>query len=207
MPPSVLYYIRYCKKEIFTIPKDIHTQDPSQQRASRLLLAMGVIVLLGALAYFGLTLAVNRRTPANPDTHFDAENGISVDYESAVWPVCQMTEDAALGHALQLASGEDSANANYQVVLFQRGDKATYEDFIGQSEADLKAAYGVISPRKVKLQVGGATVTAVRCDIQAYYAVLATIEYDSGDVVYVSGLTKLASISDIVNLVESVSLT
>ena len=115
------------------MPKDIHTQDSSQQRASRLLLAMGVIVLLGALAYFGLTLAVNRRTPANPDTHFDAENGISVDYESAVWPVCQMTEDAALGHALQLASGEDSANANYQVVLFQRGDKATYEDFIGQS--------------------------------------------------------------------------
>ena len=157
------------------MPKDIHTQDSSQQRASRLLLAMGVIVLLGALAYFGLTLAVNRRTPANPDTHFDAENGISVDYESAVWPVCQMTEDAALGHALQLASGEDSANANYQVVLFQRGDKATYEDFIGQSEADLKAAYGVISPRKVKLQVEGATVTAVRCDIQAYYAVLATI--------------------------------
>ena len=43
--------------------------------------------------------------------------------------------------------------------------------------------------------------------IQAYYAVLATIEYDSGDVVYVSCLTKLASISDIVNLVESVSLT
>ena len=160
------------------MPKDIHTQDSSQQRASRLLLAMGVIVLLGALAYFGLTLAVNRRTPANPDTHFDAENGISVDYESAVWPVCQMTEDAALGHALQLASGEDSANANY-----------------------------VISPRKVKLQVEGATVTAVRCDIQAYYAVLATIEYDSGDVIYVSGLTKLASISDIVNLVESVSLT
>ena len=168
------------------MPKDIHTQDSSQQRASRLLLAMGVIVLLGALAYFGLTLAVNRRTPANPDTHFDAENGISVDYESAVWPVCQMTEDA---------------------VLFQRGDKATYEDFIGQSEADLKAAYGVISPRKVKLQVEGATVTAVRCDIQAYYAVLATIEYDSGDVVYVSGLTKLASISDIVNLVESVRLS
>ena len=53
------------------MPKDIHTQDSSQQRASRLLLAMGVIVLLGALAYFGLTLAVNRRTPANPDTHFD----------------------------------------------------------------------------------------------------------------------------------------
>ena len=30
---------------------------------------------------------------------------------------------------------------------------------------------------------------------------------DSGDVIYVSGLTKLASISDIVNLVESVSLS
>ena len=36
---------------------------------------------------------------------------------------------------------------------------------------------------------------------------LATIEYDNGDVIYVSGLTKLASISDIVNLVESVSLS
>ena len=189
------------------MPKDIHTQDSSQQRASRLLLAMGVIVLLGALAYFGLTLAVNRRTPANPDTHFDAENGISVDYESAVWPVCQMTEDAALGHALQLASGEDSANANYQVVLFQRGDKATYEDFIGQSEKDLKQAYGIIKPRTANITVEGAEVTAVRCDIQTYYAVLATITYDSGDVVYVSALTKLASINDIVNLVESVSLS
>ena len=28
------------------MPKDIHTQDSSQQRASRLLLAMGVIVLV-----------------------------------------------------------------------------------------------------------------------------------------------------------------
>ena len=36
---------------------------------------------------------------------------------------------------------------------------------------------------------------------------LATIEYDNGGVIYVSGLTKLASISDIVNLVESVSLS
>ena len=189
------------------MPKDIHQRDTAQQRSSRLLLAMGIIVLLGALAYFVLTLVVNRRTPASPDTHYTAENGITVSYESALWPVCEMTEDTTLGHALRLASTEDSSDANYQVVLFQRGDKATYEDFIGQSEADLKAAYGVISPRKVKLQVEGATVTAVRCDIQAYYAVLATIEYDSGDVVYVSGLTKLASISDIVNLVESVSLT
>ena len=175
------------------MPKNIHTQDSSQQRASRLLLAMGVIVLVGALAYFVLTLVVNRRTPAAPDTHYTADNGIVLDYESAVWPVCEMTEDDTLGHALKLASGTDSDNANYQIVLFQRGDASTYEDYIGQSESDLKSAYGVISPRKV--------------DIQAYYAVLATVEYDSGDVVYVSGLTKLASISDIVNLVESVSLT
>ena len=48
------------------MPKNIHTQDSSQQRASRLLLAMGVIVLVGALAYFVLTLVVNRRTPAAP---------------------------------------------------------------------------------------------------------------------------------------------
>jgi hypothetical protein len=59
LPLGVLYYIRYCKKEFFSMPKDIHTQDSSQQRASRLLLAMGVIVLVGALAYFVLTLVVN----------------------------------------------------------------------------------------------------------------------------------------------------
>ena len=118
-----------------------------------------------------------------------------------------MTEDATLGRALELASAQSSDDANYQVVLFQKGTKDTYEDFIGQSEKELKQAYGVISPRKVNLNIDGAAVTAVRCDLQAYYAVLATIEYDSGDVIYVSGLTKLASISDIVNLVESVSLS
>lgn len=189
------------------MPKDIHQRDSAQARSSKLLLAMGVIVLLGALAYFVLTLVVNRRTPANPDTTYTAENGITVSYESALWPVCEMTEDATLGHALELASAADNSDANYQVVLFQRGDKTTYEDFIAQSEADLKEAYGVIGPRKVKMNIDGATVTAVRCDIQAYYAVLATVEYPSGDVIYVSGLTKLASISDIVNLVEGVSLS
>ena len=122
------------------MPKNIHTQDSSQQRASRLLLAMGVIVLVGALAYFVLTLVVNRRTPANPDTVYTAENGITVSYESALWPVCEMTEDATLGHALQLASAADNSDANYQVVLFQRGDKDTYADFIQQSESDLKQA-------------------------------------------------------------------
>lgn len=45
------------------MPKDIHQRDTAQQRSSRLLLAMGIIVLLGALAYFVLTLVVNRRTP------------------------------------------------------------------------------------------------------------------------------------------------
>lgn len=187
--------------------KEINQQDSAQQRSSKLLMVMGIIVVLGILAYFILTLVVNRRTPANPDTHYTAENGISVYYEGSLWQVCQMTEDATLGHALELASAADSDDANYQVVLFQRGDASTYDDFIAQSESDLKTAYGVISPRKVNISVDGATVTAVRCDIQAYYAILATIEYDSGDVVYVSGLTKLASISDIVNLIESVSLS
>ncbi len=187
--------------------KDINQQGSAQQRSSRLLMAMGIVVALGILAYFILTLVVNRHTPSNPDTHYTAENGISVYYEGSVWPVCEMTEDATLGHALQLASAQSSDDSNYQVVLFQRGDTSTYEDFIAQSESDLKNAYGVISPRKVNISIDGATITAVRCDIQAYYAVLATIEYESGDVIYVSALTKLASINDIVNLVESVSLS
>lgn len=84
---------------------------------------------------------------------------MTVSYESGIWPVCEMTEDATLGHALELASAADSSDANYQVVLFQRGDKDTYADFIQQSESDLKEAYGVISPRKVNLSVDGATVT------------------------------------------------
>ena len=42
--------------------------------------------------------------------------------------------------------------------------------------------------------------------MEAYYAVLATLTYDSGDVIYVSALTRLASLNDVLNLIESVSL-
>lgn len=184
----------------------IDRQNAAQRRGLRFLIALLAVIAAGALAYLALTLAANRRTPASPDTRYTAENGISVYYESARWPVCGMTEDAQLGAALQLASGTDSGSSQYQVVLLQRGDRDTYEDFIASSESDLRASYGVIQPRDVNIQIEGATVTAVRCDIQVYYAVLAVIEYDSGDVVYVSALTKLASINDIVNLVESVTL-
>lgn len=186
--------------------KNLDRQNTAQRRGFRFLVAMLVVILLGALAYLALTLIANRRTPANPDTYYTASNGISVYYESKCWPVCEMTEDAALGTVLQLASGTDSGSSQYQVVLLQRGDADTYENFIENSESDLRASYGVIKPRDVNISIEGATVTAVRCDIQVYYAVLATIEYDSGDVVYVSALTKLASINDIVNLVESVTL-
>ena len=160
------------------------------------------------MAYIILTLLVNRQTPANPDTHYTGTNGVSVYYDSSIWKVCQMTEDSTLGTVLELATADSADGAeDYQAVLLQRGTADSYDNFIEDSEADLKQAYGVISPRKVNLNIDGAAVTAVRCDIQAYYAVLATIEYDTGDVVYVSALTKLASISDIVNLVESVSLS
>ena len=134
-------------------------------------------------------------------------NGVSVYYDSSVWKVCQMTEDSTLGTVLELATADSADGEDYQAVLLQRGTADSYADFIDASEKDLKQAYGVIKPRKVNLTVDGAEVEAVRCDIQAYYAVLATITYPSGDVVYVSGLTKLASINDIVNLVESVALS
>ena len=107
----------------------------------------------------------------------------------------------------EAATADTADSEDYQAVLLQRGTADSYESFIEDSEADLKQAYGVIKPRKVNLTVEGAAVEAVRCDIRTYYAVLATITYDSGDVVYVSALTKLASISDVVNLVESVSLS
>ena len=186
------------------MPNDIDRNASAQRRTSKLLTAMGIFVGLGIIAYIILTLLVNRSVPANPDTRYTGTNGISVYYDSSIWSVCQMTEDDTLGTVLEVATsdGED-----YEAVLLQRGTADTYEDFIGASEKDLKQAYGVIKPRKVNLTVDGAEVEAVRCDIQTYYAVLATITYPSGDVVYVSGLTKLASINDVVNLVESVTLS
>ena len=189
------------------MPKDIDRNASAQRRSSRLLAAMAIFICLGIVAYIVLTLLVNRQVPATPDTHYTGSNGISVYYDSNVWHVCQMTEDATLGTVLEVATADSADGEDYQAVLLQRGTADSYEDFIDASENDLKQAYGVIKPRKVNLTVDGATVEAVRCDIQTYYAVLATVTYDSGDVVYVSALTKLASINDVVNLVESVSLS
>ena len=189
------------------MPKDIDRNASAQRRTSKLLAAMAIFICLGIVAYIILTLMVNRQSPANPDTHYTGTNGISVYYDSSIWTVCQMTEDDTLGTVLEVATADSADGENYQAVLLQRGTADSYEDFIGASEKDLKQAYGIIKPRKVNLTIDGATVEAVRCDIQAYYAVLATITYDSGDVVYVSALTKLASISDVVNLVESVTLS
>ena len=186
------------------MPNEIDRTSSAQHRSSKLLTAMAIFICLGIAAYMVLTLLVNRQTPATPDTHYTGTNGISVYYDSSVWSVCRMTEDATLGTVLELATADSE---DYQAVLLQRGTADSYESFIEDSEADLKQAYGVIKPRKVNLTVEGAAVEAVRCDIRTYYAVLATITYDSGDVVYVSALTKLASISDVVNLVESVSLS
>ena len=171
------------------MPNDIDRNASAQRRTSKLLAAMGIFVALGIIAYIILTLLVNRSVPANPDTHYTGTNGVSVYYDSSIWKVCQMTEDSTLGTVLELATADSADGEDYEAVLLQRGTADSYADFIDASEKDLKQAYGV------------------RCDIQAYYAVLATITYPSGDVVYVSGLTKLASINDIVNLVESVTLS
>ena len=189
------------------MPNEIDRNASAQRRTSKLLTAMGIFVGLGIIAYIILTLLVNRSVPANPDTRYTGSNGISVYYDSSIWSVCQMTEDDPLGTVLEVATADTSDGEDYEAVLLQRGTADTYEDFIGASEKDLKQAYGVIKPRKVNLTVDGAEVEAVRCDIQTYYAVLATITYPSGDVVYVSALTKLASINDVVNLVESVTLS
>ena len=170
------------------MPREIDPQAAAQRRTSRLLVGMAAFILVGVVVYLGLVFVTSRRTP------------------SATWPVCRMTENPALGAVLELASHEDAEDDQYQVVLFQRGDESTYEDFLEKSQDDLRASYGVISPKKIQIEVPGAEVEAVRCDIQAYYAVLATLRYDSGDVIYVSALTRLASLNDVLNLIESVTL-
>ncbi len=188
------------------MPREIDPRAAAQKRSSRLLVGMAAFVAIGIVAYFILLLAANRRTPANPDTRYTGANGVSVYYESDLWPVCRMAEDAALGEVLELATAEDPDDGQYQVVLFQRGDAGSYDDFLEQSQDDLRANYGIISPKKLDITVEGAEAEAVRCDIQAYYAVLATVSYDSGDVLYISALTKLASTGDVLNLIESVSI-
>ncbi len=189
------------------MPNDIDHALSAQRRTSKLLTAMAIFICLGIVAYMVLTLLVNRQTPQprHPLHRHERRLGLLRQQRLERLPDDRGRHPrhrAGAGHRRQRPDSED-----YQAVLLQRGTADSYEDFIDDSEADLKQAYGVIKPRKVNLTVEGAEVTAVRCDIQAYYAVLATITYDSGDVVYVSGLTKLASISDIVNLVESVSLS
>ena len=66
-------------------------------------------------------------SPVDTPNKVFSKSASSVYYESAVWPVCEMTEDATLGRALELASAQSSDDANYQVVLFQKGTKDTYE--------------------------------------------------------------------------------
>ena len=188
------------------MPREIAPQAAAQGRPSRLRVGMAAFIRVGVVVYLGLVFVTSRRPPADPDTHYTAENGVAVYYESATWPVCRMTEAPTRGPVLERASHEDPEDDQYQVVLFQQGDQATYQDFLATSQDDLRASYGVISPKKIDIQVEGASVEAVRCDIQAYYAVLATITYDRGDVIYVSALTRLASLNDVLNLIESVSL-
>ena len=48
---------------------EIDRNASAQRRTSKLLAAMGIFVALGIVAYIILPLLVNRRVPANPDTH------------------------------------------------------------------------------------------------------------------------------------------
>ena len=73
------------------MPHDIDHNTAAQRRTSKLLAAMAIFICLGIVAYIILTLLVNRQTPANPDTHYTGTNGVSVDYDSSIWKVFQMT--------------------------------------------------------------------------------------------------------------------
>ena len=82
------------------MPNEIDRTSSAQRRSSKLLTAMAIFICLGIAAYMVLTLLVNRQTPATPDTHYTGTNGISVYYDSSVWSVCRMPEDATLGTVL-----------------------------------------------------------------------------------------------------------
>ena len=99
------------------MPNEIDRTSSAQRRSSKLLTAMAIFICLGIAAYMVLTLLVNRQTPATPDTHYTGTNGISVYYDSSVWSVCRMTEDATLGTVLELATADTADSEDYQAVL------------------------------------------------------------------------------------------
>ena len=112
------------------MPNEIDRTSSAQRRSSKLLTAMAIFICLGIAAYMVLTLLVNRQTPATPDTHYTGTNGVSVYYDSSVWSVCRMTEDATLGTVLELATADTADSEDYQAVLLQRGTADSYESFI-----------------------------------------------------------------------------
>lgn len=191
------------------MPHDIDHNTAAQRRTSKLLAAMAIFICLASWRTSSSPCWCNRadpRQPRHPLHRHQRSFGVLRQQHLEGLP------DDRGRHPWNRAGSwrrptRPTGAEDYQAVLLQRGTADTYPDFIDDSEKDLKQAYGIIKPRTANITVEGAEVTAVRCDIQTYYAVLATITYDSGDVVYVSALTKLASINDIVNLVESVSLS
>ena len=102
------------------MPNEIDRTSSAQRRSSKLLTAMAIFICLGIAAYMVLTLLVNRQTPATPDTHYTGTNGVSVYYDSSVWSVCRMTEDATLGTVLELATADTADSEDYQAVLLQQ---------------------------------------------------------------------------------------
>ena len=105
------------------MPNEIDRTSSAQRRSSKLLTAMAIFICLGIAAYMVLTLLVNRQTPATPDTHYTGTNGVSVYYDSSVWSVCRMTEDATLGTVLELATADTADSEDYQAVLLQQERK------------------------------------------------------------------------------------
>ena len=105
------------------MPNEINRTSSAQRRSSKLLTAMAIFICLGIAAYMVLTLLVNRQTPATPDTHYTGTNGVSVYYDSSVWSVCRMTEDATLGTVLELATADTADSEDYQAVLLQQEHK------------------------------------------------------------------------------------
>ncbi len=139
------------------MPNEIDRTSSAQRRSSKLLTAMAIFICLGIAAYMVLTLLVNRQTPRRPDTHYTGTNGVSVYYDSSVWSVCRMTEDATLGGTvLELATADTADSEDYQAVLLQRGTADSYEKLYRGLGSRPQAGLWCHQARKVNLTVDGA---------------------------------------------------
>ena len=176
---------------------------------------MGIIVLSGhALAYIILTLAGQPAapppTPTPTTTRHERQSRCIT--TAAIWPVCQMTEDATLGNCAGAGDRPGLAPTARRIIrpyCCSAATADTYPDFIDDSEKRPESRLTASSSPRTANMHGGRGRRSLPCAAISRPIMPCWPPSPTTAAMWSmsSALTKLASINDIVNLVESVSLS